>query len=211
METILQVDRFDPGIEKHHLLADQAVQWQRHDGGSMFPLTAENMAKHLVGILAYVEDPEPTFLGYNAVTYEYEDGSIEIGALFVPEPLRSHTEKGPAVKPADGRSLVTHIKERLFEEIRIEFPERKILTLVNPLSRPINEKLGFTEVSPTEVDSEVLELCVTENCPDREEKAIRAGRLCCHDVMVSSTRELPILEVVREVPVSINPHSDLRL
>jgi len=202
MKSVLHVEKFDPTVEVHGELARQAEEWYHSEKTEMLELTAEAMARHPLGIVAFTGiEGQPAFVGYNAVSREYEeDGTLEIGGLYIAPPFRKRAQN---ISLEDESDVKHHIKEKLFEEMRPLYPGRRIVIFANTNSYAFNIDLGFHDASLDEVPAESLAVCRTE-CGRYETCVEQLGQICCDQIIVSEVDSLPIIGVQSEVGVVIN-------
>lgn len=137
---------------------------QAHDKGDMLAKTPQEVLelfkkKHSIVLI----DNDGNLLSHAGATFEYPDGSIEVGALCTSEEAQGNGYGRTAVE-----ELLGHLKKL--------YPERKIFALANKASEGLFKKVGGVEIPISELHKDVFEAC--KDCLRRPNNS-GGGHKCC--------------------------------
>lgn len=135
------------------------------ESGTMLPKTKEqilDLFENGYSVLVFNEDS--SLVSHAAITYQYPDGSIEIGCVITDKEKRKNGAATQAVKQI----------LRLANE---KYPEKTKFALANEASSILFQKIGAIEISPTDLCVEVWEPCAT--CPRRPKQKPGEPFRCC--------------------------------
>lgn len=178
-------ERFDQQDMLHLDYAEDFESWRAEysqtllEEDQMLPLDEEHLAKHLFGVVAFIMNSEVKLVpvGYNAATFIFEDGSLEIGGLIVNPRYR-------------GLGIATIVKKEIMSQAQECFPGRKLITFANRNSEKLNRKFGFVDATEEEVPRSALHVC-KEECTKytdlQESNRMRAPEdqvLCCDTILI---------------------------
>lgn len=136
------------------------------NGGDMLPRSPEDiLGLFNKGHSMVLVGEDGKLLSHAGATFEYPDGSIEVGAVCTDG---NEQQKGYATKTVE--ALLIHLKEM--------YPDRKLITLANEKSVPLFRKLGGTKMVTAELHNDVWLAC--KDCR-RKPPADSNGELfkCC--------------------------------
>ena len=124
-----------------------ALTTQAHAKGDMLARTPEEILelfqkKHSMVLV----DEKGNLLSHAGVTFEYPDGSIEVGAVCTNE-----GEEGNGFGKEVVAELLTHLKQL--------YPNRKIIALANTASEGLFKKVGGVKMSISELHRDVFNAC----------------------------------------------------
>ena len=166
MANNLRFEVFDISNSQHVNAALLAKQWQDEEKPRMLPLGPDEMAEHVYGLMTFNTEAN-YYVGYSAVTFEFEGGILEVGGLFV----------GPSFR---GRGIAKEIMIEILNRSSQHFPQKQLLTFVNEDSEHLFRELGFVDGGIETVPPAALEVC--RKCP--EFNNLELGRLCCDKVLI---------------------------
>lgn len=135
------------------------------ESGTMLPKTKEqifDLFNNGRSVLVFNEDG--SLVSHAAITYQYPDGSIEIGCVITDKEKRKNGAATQAVKQI----------LRLANE---EYPGSKKFALANEASSILFEKIGAIKIPSSELCVEVWEPCQT--CPRKPKQEIGKPFVCC--------------------------------
>lgn len=125
-------------------------EWTTNSGVMLPKSTGEIISFFEKGHSVVIVDGRGNLVSHAAATFIYQDGSIELGAMYTAENQRG---KGASTKAV--LALLNLLKDK--------YPGRMIFALANSNSAPLFERLGATKMESTELSDEVWEPCKT--CP----------------------------------------------
>lgn len=165
---------YDPAEERHVGLADSLERMRADEQPVMLPISSEILSRHTVGVIASLGG---VAVGYNGIIFEYEDGIIEMGGLFINPDFR-------------GRGLVRPMKAKLFEAVRGLDRVKSVITFANANSLHLNLDYGFRRAERHEIPNGSIANC--SGCP-KQADAQACGMLCCDTILVQAAEDLPHL------------------
>lgn len=174
----LIIERYDHSDDFHvELAASLDTMRETEDPApTMFPIGPEVLKSHKLGVIARVDE---TAVGYNGVIFQYQNGVVEMGGLYVNPDFRH-------------RGLTTPIKAALFNAIREMTDAERVVTFANSNSLNLNLRHGFRIATLDEIPPEGLQQC-TLSCI-KYEHAKKLGNLCCDTILTLEVENLPRLE-----------------
>lgn len=147
--------------------------------GDMLPKTPEDILDLFSkGDSMVLVGEDGKFLSHAAITFRYQDGSVEVGAVCTAE-------------NAQKNGYATDVIEALLIHERELDPDKKIITLANEKSKGAFIKLGGTEMDPSELDKEVWSAC--KDCRKKPQANPNGEFKCCdtpYDLTNFVVREL---------------------
>ncbi len=150
---------YKPG--KHDALAAIKVSRWTKGAGTMLPKSPlEIMELFEKGDSVIVKNKLGVVLAHAAATATYSDGAVEIGSIYTDEKQR-------------GKGLAKMATNAVLEDQHKKNPDSTLFALGNEMSSIMFKKMGATEMSTSELSSEVWEFCST--CPKRPKEV----NMCC--------------------------------
>jgi hypothetical protein len=125
------------------------------------------------GKLILVEDTKTGgVVGAGAITAEYPNGQVEVGAMIV-DPLYRHT----AGAERQGKGVGVVLALALSQAVHDGYPGHEPIAFANPFSHAVFALLGATDLPGDRVDPAAFGLCT--QCPTRPPQPETGGPVCC--------------------------------